>query len=97
MNTILGDSFITHTGKIGFLDVVRSQVIALYFTAHWCPPCRAFTPLLIKFFNDVNERGKRLEVIFVSADKDQASYNDYYNTMPWIAIPYGDSRVEILQ
>ena len=26
------------------------NVICLYFSAHWCPPCRAFTPVLKDFY-----------------------------------------------
>jgi nucleoredoxin len=26
----------------------------LYFSAHWCPPCRGFTPALAKFFKAAN-------------------------------------------
>ena len=26
------------------------SVVLIYFSAHWCPPCRAFTPVLKDFY-----------------------------------------------
>ena len=56
-----------------------------------CPPCRGFTPELIKAYND-HLKAKGLEIIFVSSDRDQPSFMEYYGTMPWLAIPLGDKR-----
>lgn len=33
--------------KLWFQD---KKVVALYFSAHWCPPCRQFTPVLKAVF-----------------------------------------------
>ncbi|EYC15574.1 hypothetical protein Y032_0036g3220 [Ancylostoma ceylanicum] len=27
-------------------EVLKDKVVGLYFSAHWCPPCRQFTPVL---------------------------------------------------
>lgn len=38
-----------------------------------------------------------LEVIYVSLDRDRASFDEYYGSMPWYSIPYEDeARVSML-
>lgn len=41
----------------------ESQVIGIYFSAHWCPPCKKFTPLLIDAYNTLKERGEPFEIM----------------------------------
>lgn len=66
------------------------EYYAFYFSAHWCPPCREFTPKLVKFYNDNDAAGKKFEIIFVSSDRDERSMEDYIeeDQMPWPAIKY---------
>ena len=63
---------------------------AFYFSAHWCPPCRAFTPKLVEFYNAQEGKKKKFEIIFVSSDNDEKSMEDYIkgDAMPWPAIAY---------
>ena len=73
--------------------VDRSKWTLMYFSAHWCPPCRRFTPLLIKWYNDRKAAGQDdVEVIFMSSDRDQSSFNEYFGSMPWTAVPVGQIR-----
>merc|ERR1712187_533177 len=73
----LGDDLLSKTG---------GKPIGLYFSAHWCPPCRGFTPKLAEWY----EAGlkDKMEIIFVSSDRDEASFNDYVKEMPWMALPF---------
>merc|ERR1712088_601445 len=46
--------------------LAEKEIVLIYFSGHWCPPCRTFTPVLKKFYQNVSEKG--VEVIFVSSD-----------------------------
>lgn len=60
--------------------------IGIYFSAHWCPPCRQFTPILSAFYKAAQRED--FEIIFLSSDRDQAAFDGYYAEMPWVALPY---------
>ena len=71
-----------------------AKLIAFYFSAHWCPPCRTFTPTLASFYNEVNSKEKQIEIVFVSLDRDEKQFNEYFAEMPWVTLPFQDSRIE---
>ncbi|KAI4339329.1 hypothetical protein MLD38_024285 [Melastoma candidum] len=81
--------------KIPVSELVGKHVL-LYFSAHWCPPCRAFVPKLIEAYHKIKSKDEAFEVVFISSDKDQASFEDFFATMPWLSLPYGDERKEFL-
>lgn len=69
----------------------------LYFSAHWCPPCRKFTPVLATAYlssrdgntndNDATTTtADEIEVIFISLDSVKSEYDAYRNTMPWLSV-----------
>ncbi|KAG8383174.1 hypothetical protein BUALT_Bualt05G0157200 [Buddleja alternifolia] len=77
--------------KVPVSDLVGKNIL-LYFSAHWCPPCRAFLPKLTQSYHEIKENGNSLEVIFISSDRDQSSFDEFFSKMPWLAIPFGDPR-----
>ena len=77
--------------KIPVADLVGKNIL-LYFSAHWCPPCRGFLPKLIEAYHAIKAKDDAFEVIFISSDRDQASFDEFYAEMPWLALPFGDNR-----
>lgn len=69
-------------------DLLKGKkYVALYFSASWCPPCRQFTPSLVKFYTAAQKAKKSLEIIWVSGDRSQDEFISYYQKMPWLAVP----------
>ena len=79
-------------GSVGIdAAVAAPSVVALYFSAHWCPPCRTFTPQLALYYGAMSgQRPGALEIVFVSRDRDQASFDEYTDHMPWLSMPFTD-------
>jgi len=81
-------SFVNPTGaEVEPSAVLEHEYIFLYFSAHWCGPCRAFTPELIKWYNKYHA-AKNFELVFVSWDRDPAQFSEYHGSMPWPALTY---------
>merc|ERR1711998_484877 len=53
-------------GSVPTTDALQNKVFGLYFSAHWCPPCRGFTPKLAETYNTLKAAGKNFEIVFVS-------------------------------
>eukprot|EP00568_Trieres_chinensis_P004522 CAMPEP_0183308366 /NCGR_PEP_ID=MMETSP0160_2-20130417/21574_1 /TAXON_ID=2839 ORGANISM="Odontella Sinensis, Strain Grunow 1884" /NCGR_SAMPLE_ID=MMETSP0160_2 /ASSEMBLY_ACC=CAM_ASM_000250 /LENGTH=71 /DNA_ID=CAMNT_0025472203 /DNA_START=95 /DNA_END=307 /DNA_ORIENTATION=- len=47
LEAILGSHYLSPDGdRTDVASLRRKKAVILYFSAHWCPPCRAFTPVL---------------------------------------------------
>ncbi len=68
----------------------KKKLIGLYFSAHWCAPCRKFTPALVAYYNKVAAAHPEFEILFVSNDKDAAAMENYMrdDQMPWPALSF---------
>ena len=73
--------------KIDLKTHCAGKTVGIYYSAHWCPPCRSFTPQLVSFYKNYS-KSKNFEIIFVSADRTEKSFKDYFSTMPWLALDY---------
>ena len=64
---------------------------AIYYSAHWCGPCRAFTPQLSAFYKSNFEEGGKFDVLFVSSDRSEEDMQKYieWGDMQFPALNYG--------
>ena len=71
----------------------HARIVGLYFSAHWCPPCRAFTPTLVKCYKAIQHShgAGQFEVIFISSDRTEEDFAKYFAEMPWLAVAFKDS------
>lgn len=78
---------------------LAGKKIGLYFSAQWCPPCRAFTPVLVDMYKELQEQGKPFEIIFVSHDRSENDMIKYMRDyrMPWLAVPFDAALREDLK
>ncbi len=52
------------------------------------PPCRHFTPTLSAKYTALKNAGKKIEIVFVSSDRDEASFKQYHSEMTFLALPF---------
>ena len=54
-----------------------------YYTASWCPPCQAFTPSLVDFYN--KNKNAKFELVLITSDDSEDAMEGYAaeKKMPW--------------
>lgn len=90
LEELLGPDLVDADGNKVELSTLDGKIIGLYFSAEWCPTCRAFTPELVKARNSIDD----FEVVFVSGDRSpeaQQKYMEGYK-MKWPAIPFDSEK-----
>ena len=96
---LVGDKLVNAKGDdVPVSALGGKKVIGLYFSASWCGPCHAFTPVLVKAYNEARQVGLPVEIILVSSDESAGAMKKYMREMdmPWLAIPFASSKREQL-
>jgi len=104
---ILAIISVTATGRANFFDDIKGDLggpavegspkyTALYFSAHWCPPCRMFTPKLVEWYNEFKPKHPDFELVFVSGDRNEAAMEEYIkgDNMPWPFVKFDKAEGE---
>ena len=98
LETLLGNKFLNKSETLDFHPLKTYEVVCLFFSASWCPPCQTFLSILVDFYNEINLESKILEIICkffkkdIPRDKSKEEFEEHVEKMPWISIPYGDHR-----
>ena len=84
---LIDDDLIDKNKKKQSRDLLAGKYVGVYFSAHWCPPCRAFTPQLVAFRD---KHKAEFEVVFVTSDRSTNDQIEYMKStgMNWLATPY---------
>lgn len=71
---------------------------AIYYSAHWCGPCRAFTPKLVTWYKSFKPSHPDFELIFSSCDKDDVAMQEYIKltSMPWPVFSFAKKETRLL-
>ena len=92
---LLGEKLKTKDGVVSTAEALKGkEAVALYFSAHWCPPCRGFTPKLAEAYSGLVATGKSFEIVFISSDNDEKAFEDYFGEQPWLALPYAERKLK---
>lgn len=86
-------------GQVSGADALSGKkVVGVYFSAHWCPPCRQFTPMLKDFYEALQELDCEFEIVFVSSDRSPADMASYMTEAhgEWLAVPHGSPAAQQL-
>merc|ERR1711994_1073722 len=97
MESIKTETLIKADGSkvLGSEALAEKSIVCLYFSAHWCPPCRGFTPVLKDFYGEV----EGLEIVFVSSDRspdDMTSYMKESNG-DWLGVEHNSQLANDLK
>merc|ERR1712023_52327 len=95
MEALLGAELVSGDQEVSTAEALAGKkYVGIYFSAHWCPPCRGFTPKLAEWYKAGLK--DKMEIIFISSDRDEASFKEYFAEMPWLCLPFENRDAKAL-
>mmetsp|Transcript_120619 Transcript_120619/g.276405 ORF Transcript_120619/g.276405 Transcript_120619/m.276405 type:complete len:177 (+) Transcript_120619:190-720(+) len=91
MEQMFGDKLLKNGEEPVEVSCLQGKIVGVYFSAHWCPPCQTFTPKLVEFYEVCKTAGHPFEIVFISCDNKEEEFNNYFGSMPWLAMPFAGS------
>jgi thiol-disulfide isomerase/thioredoxin len=92
LTRLFGNTVVGSGGQKLLVDCLKGKIVGIYFSAHWCGPCKAFTPQLALKYQELVGASKNFDIVFVSSDRSEQDMEGYFREMPWKALPYSASR-----
>jgi len=73
-------------------EELKGKSVALYFADLSNRKCANFFPYLLQFYKVLNENGscQKIEVVFVSLDKDKEAAKEHRERQPWLHVEFDD-------
>jgi len=81
--------------SVGVERLAGKTIGVLFSGPSWCPPCRQQDTMMKQQYPAIRAKGLPFEVVFVSADRDEDSFNQYFSSMPWLAMPWNSNRQQV--
>eukprot|EP00096_Caligus_rogercresseyi_P005931 TRINITY_DN22008_c0_g1_i1.p2 TRINITY_DN22008_c0_g1~~TRINITY_DN22008_c0_g1_i1.p2 ORF type:complete len:147 (+),score=33.61 TRINITY_DN22008_c0_g1_i1:299-739(+) len=101
MDSLSGQQLLRKNGSVVSAEeaLQNKEIIAFYFSAHWCPPCQAFTPVLTDFYTDLIKEEEPIEIIFVSSDRGPEEMKAYIHEShgDWLSVQHGAALADHLK
>lgn len=69
-----------------------TKYYVFYYTASWCPPCQAFTPSLVNFYN--KNKNENFELVLITSDGEESDMEGYAKDkkMPWPQLKHSKAK-----
>eukprot|EP00088_Acartia_fossae_P023078 TRINITY_DN24148_c0_g1_i1.p1 TRINITY_DN24148_c0_g1~~TRINITY_DN24148_c0_g1_i1.p1 ORF type:complete len:158 (-),score=55.96 TRINITY_DN24148_c0_g1_i1:299-730(-) len=100
MDSLEGQKLVKADGSSVAADqaLADKELVLYYFSAHWCPPCKQFTPMLKDFYEEVGD-DEKVEIVFVSSDRSPAEMISYMKEShgDWYATEHGSQLTNDLK
>ncbi|XP_064607217.1 nucleoredoxin-like protein 2 [Liolophura sinensis] len=78
---------------------LENKIVALFFSASWCPACQEFTPLLTQMYDELIRRNAPFEIVAVPFDRTKESCDRFFvqESGDWLTVQFDDSIIGTLK
>lgn len=84
------DFVISKDGNKVPVSELQGKIVGIFFSISSFSSCSEFAKSLTEMYLKLKENGENFEVILVSLDDEESSYEQGFADMPWLAIPFKD-------